>query len=777
MLGEVVRLADCGMAAAPDRASLRADRALVGRALCRRHSELVDRWMADLFDEATEQIGSAGRALVAVGGYGRAELSLGSDIDVLLLHDGRPDIGAVADRIWYPVWDEGVKLGHAVRTPKEALALASDDLDTATSLLQVRHLAGDRALTDDLGERALLQWQKRAKRWLGELARRVEARHAKAGEVAFLLEPDLKEGRGGLRDVHALHWAEAAKNLLWAGDDAALDAAYELLLSARVELHRRTERSSDVLLLEEQDAVAEALGLASADALMHEVATAARTIAWRSDDAWTRIEASLAGPLGFWSRRDKPLGPGLALRDGEVHLTAEADPAADPGLLLRTARAVASAETRLHRASLERLALARPSLPTPWPDEVRADFVALLLAGDRAIPVVEALDQVGLWSAVLPEWEAVRSKPQRNAYHRFTVDRHLLEAAAGAAELVARTDRPDLLVVGALLHDIGKGFPGDHTEVGIDLLAEIGPRMGFPPEDVTVLQAMVRHHLLLPDVATRRDLDDPATLSHVAEAVGDALTLGLLAALTEADSLATGPAAWGRWKAELVRDLTGRVAHLLEGGSADDLRAEFPDGEQTALLRAGRQVIRGTGDVLTVVTTDRHGLLSRVTGVLALHGLGVLDAAVTTLDGMALEVLRVESSFGPTITWDKVEGDLARVLEGRLALEARLADRARAYGTRPARVPVQAPPRINVENDASHAATVIEVHAPDSVGVLYRITRALADLQLDIVSAKVQTLGDRVVDAFYVRGPDGGKVDDPTVVVEVERALLHELAR
>ncbi len=765
------------MAVAPDRASLRADRTLVGGALCRRHSDLVDRWMADLFADAVAEGSAAGVALLAVGGYGRAELSLGSDIDVLLLHDGRSDIGTVADRIWYPVWDEGVKLGHAVRTPKEALALAADDLDTATSLLTVRHLAGDRALTEALADRALQQWQKRAKRWLGELVRRVEARHAKAGEVAFLLEPDLKEGRGGLRDVHALRWAEAARSLLWEGDDAALEAAYERLLSVRVELHRRTGRTSDVLLLEEQDAVAEALGMASADALMHEVATAARTIAWRSDDAWARIEAALAGPSGFWSRRDKSLGPGLALRDGEVHLTVDADPAGDPGLVLRAARAAATSTTRIHRSSLERLAGSRPTLPEPWPEDVRADFVALLVAGSAAIPVIEALDQVGLWAAVVPEWGAVRSKPQRNAYHRFTVDRHLLEAAAGAAELVARTDRPDLLVVGALLHDIGKGFPGDHTEVGIDLLAEMGPRMGFPPEDVAVLQAMVRHHLLLPDVATRRDLDDPATLSLVAEAVGEARTLGLLAALTEADSLATGPAAWGRWKAELVRDLTGRVAHLLEGGSADDLRADFPDADQTALLRAGRQVIRGHGDVLTVVTQDRHGLFSRVAGVLALHGLGVLDAAVTTLDGMALEVLRVESSFGPTISWDKVETDLVKVLEGRLALEARLADRARAYGARPAKGAVPAPPRVQVDNEASHGASVIEVHAPDSVGVLYRITRALADLQLDIVSAKVQTLGDRVIDAFYVRGADGGKLEDPAVIVEVERALLHELAR
>jgi len=764
------------MAGAPSRDALRADTSLVGQALCRRYSDLTDEWLAALFDEATASEGAEGVALVAVGGYGRAELSLESDIDVLLLHADRRDVGALADRIWYPVWDEGLKLGHAVRTPREALALAADDLDTATSLLEVRHLAGAEDLTEVLAARALAQWQKRAKRWLGELDRRVQARHDKSGEVAFLLEPDLKEGRGGLRDVHALRWAEAARSLLWQGDDPALGAAYETLLSARVELHRRTGRRGDTLRLEEQDAVAEALAYESADALMHDVASAARTIAWRSDDAWARIDSALRGPIGFRGRRDRPLSPGVVLRDGEVHLRTDADPGVDPGLLLRAAAAAAGADTRIHRASLDRLTAEAAPLPEPWPDDLRGVFVDLLLAGASAIPVIEALDQLGLWARVLPEWEAVRSKPQRNAYHRFTVDRHLMEAAANAAELVARTERPDLLVVGTLLHDIGKGYPGDHTDVGVELLTAIGPRMGFPPADVEVLQAMVRHHLLLPDVATRRDLDDPATLDHVAAAVGDPLTLGLLAALTEADSLATGPAAWGRWKAELVRELTARVGHLLRGGAPEEVQVDFPDEAQLALLRAGQQVLRGDGDVLTLVAPDRPGLFSRVTGVLALHGLGVLDAAVTSLDGMALEVLRVESSFGPTISWDKVVADLDKVLEGRLALEARLAERARVYGARPSARPAQAPPRIHIDNDASLAATVVEVHAPDSIGVLYRITRALAELQIDIVSAKVQTLGERVVDAFYVRRATGGKLDDPALLVEVERALLHELA-
>ncbi len=763
------------MALASGRASLEQDRALTGRRLCAAYSGLVDGWLADLLAAAESECGAGGVALVAVGGYGRGELSLQSDIDVVLLHTGRPDIGTLADRVWYPIWDQGVKLGHAVRTPKEALTLAADDLDTATSLLQVRHVAGDAALTDDLARRALDQWQKRSKRWLEELSRRVRERHASAGEVAFLLEPDLKEGRGGLRDVHALRWAESARSLLWEGDDPAIEEGYEALLAARVELHRRTGRPGDRLLLEEQDGVAEALGT-TADALMHDIASAARTIAWRSDDAWQRIDAALRGPSGWRSRRDRPMGHWLVLRDGEVHLTADAEPAADPSLVLRAAAAAAAGDTRIHRGSLDRLAQSSGPLPEPWPGEVRKALVDLLLAGHRAIPVVEALDQMGLWVRVLPEWEAVRSKPQRNAYHRFTVDRHLMEACANAAALVARTDRADLLVLGALLHDIGKGYPGDHTDVGIELVGLIGSRMGLPPDDVDVLVAMVRHHLLLPDVATRRDLDDPSTIETVASAAGDLRTLGLLAALTEADSEATGPAAWGTWKAELVRDLVGRASHVLGGGSVEDLGGGFPTPEHLELLRAGQQVLRGEGDRLTVVAADRQGLFSRVTGVLALHGLGVLDAAVTGLDGMALEELRVESSFGPTIAWEKVIADLERVLEGRLALQARLAERARVYAPRGKRPPVHEPPRVVIDDRASRDATVVEVHAVDSIGVLYRITRALAELDLNIVSAKVQTLGDRVVDAFYVRDLAGQKVTDPAALVEVERALLHELS-
>src|SRR4051794_6593849 len=424
----------------PARDALLQDRTRTGAAWCRALAAATDAWLAELFAAAVE--GAQGRyALVAVGGYGRGELAPWSDLDVVLLHDDPKRVDAVAQRLWYPIWDTKLKLGHGVRTVKEASRLAAEDLDTATSLLDVRHLAGDQRLTAELRREGLRRWQDRARVWLGALSERVKQRHQASGEVAFLLEPDLKDGRGGLRDVHALNWATKAGAVLLRGDDWALAAAYDVLLGARVELHRLAGRPGDILALQEQDGVAAALRMASADALMGAVASSARTIAWTSDEAWQRIDSTLAGPAGRGHRRDHPVASGVVVRDGEIHLDHGADPAADPTLVLRVAAASARKGAHIERATLDRLAADTPPWPDPWPPGAVDDLVALLLQGHAAIPVVESLDQRGLLVRVLPEWVMVRSKPQRNAYHRFTVDRHLWETAANAAELADRVQR------------------------------------------------------------------------------------------------------------------------------------------------------------------------------------------------------------------------------------------------------------------------------------------------------------------------------------------------
>jgi [protein-PII] uridylyltransferase len=735
---------------------------------------VADRWLTSLLGDENDV------ALVAVGGYGRQELCPASDLDVVLLHRGRKDIAKVADRIWYPIWDEGVKLDHSVRTVKEALAVADQDLKVMLGLQTARLVAGDAELATVVAAEARSHWQRGAKRWLPALADHTDARHAKFGEVAFLLEPDLKEGRGGLRDCHAIQLAHLASAVVPA-PPAELADAHDTLLSARVELHRRSGRAADVLRLEEQDDVAAALGC-DADVLMAQVAASARAIAWASDDTWHRVESWIAGPKGRGGSSDRPLGAGLVLRDGEIALAPDA--LVDSSTALRAGVVAADTGARLARTALDRLDAEVPPPPEPWPSTTRDALLALLGAGRPAVAVLEALDQKDLITRLLPEWAAVRSKPQRNAYHRFTVDRHLCEAAANAAALVHRVERPDLLLAGTWLHDIGKGFTSggadnrtsDHTLVGMEIVHKIGSRMGFAPDDVDLLVAMVEHHLLLPDAATRRDLDDPRTAEAVAEAVGRRDLLELLAALTEADSLATGPAAWSDWKAGLVDQLVHRAAALLEGERVPPVTPLVTD-DHRALMADRSVALDVEGDRLTVVAPDRPGLFSRVAGVLALHGLDVRSASVAGEDGMAVEVFEVETPFGAP-DWTKVEADLRRATSGRLALDARLAERARAYGARRATAAVgPGGPRVHFDNDASATATVVEVRAPDRIGVLYRITRALAECDLDVRTALVATLGAEVVDAFYVMATDNGKITDPDELREIEQAVLGELRR
>ena len=758
-----------------DRAAVIADRALGGRALCRALSDATDQWLAALLDEACNG-DAAGLSLVATGGYGRRELAPGSDLDVWLVHDDRPDVAAVAERLWYPVWDAGLKLGHAVRTPAQALSIVGDDLDSATAAISSRYVAGDpgpaAAVTSSTAER----WARRGGRWLSTLHHRIELRHAEAGEVAFLLEPDLKEGRGGLRDIHALRWAEATRPVLLPGDEATLRRAEDDLLDVRVALHRVTERAADVLLLERQDEVAALVGASDADDLMARVSAAARTVAWVSDEAWRRATSPHRGHLARVLRRERRVGPGIVLREGEVHVDAEAD-LADPTLLLHAAVAAATFKAPIDRASVDRLAASPAPVPDPWPDEARGLLVDLLGEGHAAIAVLETLDQKRLLEHLVPEWAAVRSKPQRNALHRFTVDRHLCEAAANAAGLAATVARRDLLLVGTWLHDIGKGYPGDHTEVGMELVRRIGGRLGFPPEDVDVLVAMVRLHLLLPDVATRRDLSDELVITGVAESVGSLQLLELLAALTEADSIATGPSAWGPWKAELVGELVRRTAHVLRGGEPAELESPdaFPGPEVRALMAQRRTVVEVDGPQLTVIAPDRPGLFSRVAGTLALKGLPVLAAEAGGEAGMAASQFRVEA--GDTeVDWEEVVSDIRRAVDGRLAIEARLAQRARAGRRAPAAMRLVGDPTVRVDNTASGTSTVVEVRAPDRIGVLYRITRALADIDLDILTAKIDTLGHEVVDTFYVRTSSGQKVEDRGHIRELERAILHQLS-
>ena len=754
------------------RQNLLQDRTIRGSQFTRQLSDSADHWLENLFNNAAGD--RTDIALLAVGGYGRKDLSPLSDLDVLLLHRTAADIDAVAEAIWYPIWDQGEKLGHAVRTIEETLDLARTDLDTATALLSCRHIAGSKHLAEELSSLALSQWKNNARSWLPKLASSIQERHRVKGEVAFMLEPELKEGRGGLRDVHAIGWADQSGQGPLEVERNQLQESYEVILRARVELHRSAKRSSDKLLLEQQDAVSEALGYEDADVLMADVASAARRIAWNTDELCYAIHN--AGLFGLWNF-GKKVGDTLTGRRKSVSTSYETDADFSAETVLRISVATAKNQERFSPEVIKQLRNVRLEVPDPWTPEIRDLFVELLLTGHDAIPVVETLDELNLFVPFLPEWEPSRSRPQRNAYHRFTVDRHLLETAAEAAKLQNRVERPDLLVIGALLHDIGKPYPGDHTEIGIELIKVIGSRMGFEPADVETLVQMCEHHLLLPDIATRRDLDDFDTIQTVATSLQTVQRVELLHALTEADSIATGPAAWSTWKAGLVHDLAGRTSAYLKGGEGSIMERAFPTEEQLKMMRRGMIRVEGNADTLTIMEIDRPGVFGRVAGALSLCGLDVLEAVAHTDFGMVLAVFRVSPSTTREIDWDSVCVFVQDSVRGRVAIAARLSERMKTYYLQSSQ---NFPDRVvgtdvKIDNETSSTATVVEVSAPNGMGLLYQITRALSSLDLNILSAKVQTLGSDVVDSFYVLDNEGKKIIDQTHAEEVREAVRHAI--
>ncbi|HXR54700.1 MAG TPA: [protein-PII] uridylyltransferase [Acidimicrobiales bacterium] len=758
---------------------------LRGMAFCRAYARQADEWLAAVADRAVDG-NPRSLALLAVGGYGRGELCPYSDLDVVLVHDGHRNVSAVADAIWYPVWDQGVHLDHSVRRPAEVLAAAENDLRVALGLLDARLVWGEPRVAGPLSSEAVSLWRsKLGAQWLPALSAQMAERHRTQGELAFLLEPDLKEAHGGLRDASVLRaMAVYAPKLAGYVDLESIEPAVSTLTEIRVELHRRAGRALDRLLLQEQDQVASLLSYGDADELMASVSRVGRTIAWAVDDAWRRRPSwqPVREPRFAlrWSRHTIEPGPaevepGVLIVGHEVALSDDAAIVDDSSLPLRLAAVAAERDLPIARSALRRLADRMGPAPDPWPLETREALVRVLLAGRPAIAALESLDQEDLISRLLPEWSAVRSRPQRNAYHRFTVDRHLLEAAVNAAALSGRVDRPDLLVVGALLHDIGKGYPGDHTKVGVELVGRISARMGFARKDVDVLVAMVRHHLLLPDAATRRDLDDPVTVQKVAEAVGDRLTLTLLGALAEADGLATGSSAWGPWKAGLVTELVDRTAAHLEGRPLPKGSGWVTEGHHRLMeevRESGRPAVVLDPPQVTVAAADRPGLLASVAGILALHGLDVRSADATSRDGVAVEVFTVEVPRGSWPDSTRLREDLDAVLADRLQLGARLAARAEAYaGERRPWSARTITPHVVADNDASASSTVLELRAPDELGLLHRVTQALFDCALDVVSARVSTIGAEVVDAFYVRTAAGEKVTDPTYLKSVEEAV------
>lgn len=453
-----------------------------------------------------------------------------------------------------------------------------------------------------------------------------------------------------------------------------------------------------------------------------------------------------------------PLADGVVAQHGEVFLARDARPERDPMLLLRTAAAAAQAGMQIAPETVARFAVAENAIPQPWTRAARDALFSFLGAGDAAIPVWEALDNAGCLTRLLPQWELVRSLPQRNALHTYTVDRHQVQTAVNAASFTRDVARPDLLLVAALYHDIGKGQGPDHSGTGAAMMTDIGYRMGFSVQDIATLRTLVQHHLLLAEAATRRDPEDPATVRAVVDAVGTHEMLDLLHALVEADSLATGPAAWSDWKARLIDDLVQRCHAALMGEPAPTsptLAASHP-----ALVGATGSVVQvqveDDGLRVLVGADDRVGLLSTVAGVLAVQRLDVRFAAIETYEGRALQSWLTVPTFGDPPAEELLVSQVLMALDGDIDLTPRLAalrapqQRRRGF--------VAPPPRVRMLDGASDRADVLEVRAHDEAALLWHVTRALADHDVNVVHASVATLGSEVIDTLYLMDGDGGRM-------------------
>jgi len=722
----------------------------IGSAARTARAHALDAWLGGLYAEAGAP--EHGVALIATGGLGRRECAPSGDVDLILLHTGVPAAGELAHRLWYPIWDAGIGLDHSTRTLAETLSVALEDVRVALSLLDVRYVAGDRDLAEQLRRAGLDQWRRTAGRALVRLRESGAARAKTHGELAFLLEGDVKEAAGGLRDVQVLR----AIATLGIADvlRPAVRAAHARLLDTRDALHLSAGRRVDRLVAQERPAVAAALGCEDGDALLRRVSTDARTVVHAVADAWRAVDR-WRSPTGT---ARTPVARDVVAQDGEIVLARAAiGSTPDPSLSLRVAAASAGTGTPIARATLEWLARFAPPLPVPWPEQARRSFVALLGSGEALPGVWDACDRYGLVGTWLPAWNRLRGLPQHHPIHAFTVDWHSVQTAVAAHGYAREVARPDLLLVGALLHDVGKGLPGDHSEAGVPLMEEIATAMGFPPADVEMLSTLVRLHLLLPDVATRRDLGDPVTVTDVARAVGDLDTLELLHALCRADSAATGTAsAVSPWRLRLIAELVGLVRAEVAG-------TEPPPspGLDPAVAGSGPvPSVEVTDDYVTVIASDRRGLLASIAGVLALHRLDVVGADTLSTAGRAVVRTAVAPRYGTPPDRTRLLADLRAAAAGELP-----ADRLRRVASSRQAPPVE--PTATWHADATDAV-VLEVRATDATGLLYRIACALEEAGADVRAARVATLGTDVVDAFYLAGP----VPDEATRASIAAAVL-----
>jgi [protein-PII] uridylyltransferase len=839
----------------------------------------ADQVVTALFRAARAQFEPFEVALVAVGGYGRAELCPFSDLDLWFLvpqavyADGRAK--DLAEAVLYPLWDLRMEVGHAVRTVDDALSLAREDLTSCTALLDTRFLDGDRAIYDKLEREIPRQFDRDVNGFVRRLTTEKTERHGRFGDTVFLLEPNVKNGEGGYRDLLTGLWAAKARfrardfgDLVTMGHATARQAqalveARRFYLRLRTAAHLHAGRKQDRLTFETQEAIGPQLAeravvrapnsplpvepavAPSVESLMQQYFVHAKNVKRETDRLLERcIVEAQRKPLVH------KLDHSFALFNGKVTTN-------DPGIfrtrpsemvrLFNVALEV-GAEIYGHTRDLVAEEVARIGSQLADDKAAGAEFMKLL-ADERDARTPSLLEQahdLGILAAVMPEFAPCTGRVQHDLYHVFTVDQHqlyavaLLKALARGAlgtELAMPTETmrevrgKTALYLGTLLHDVGKPLGKGHSETGARLAQAIGPRLGLSDEETAQTEFLVRKHLLMSHLSQRRDLNDVAMIANFAQELSDEETLRQLYLLTVADMSMVAPGNLTEWKEQLLRELYVRtLAHFRRGPDlAGSDRAELIAGRKERVaellgesvesvepwfdsvpdryvtLTAPKQIARHVAltrrrstpvlvevvhrprrsvSELTVCADDAPGLLARIAGVLLASRIDILSATITSRrredsSSEALDVFVTRDRYGRAITdakkWTRVEEDLARVVTGQISVEALITER-RERSTLPERVVPAVRTEIEVDNEVSADFSVIDVFTHDRLGVLYTITRTLADLHLDIHLSKVATEASRVADVFYVREEGGGKLT-PDRVDEVRLALAEALGK
>ncbi len=818
-----------------------------GSALLLENTALIDSHLQQNFTDCPE----AGdkMCLVALGGYGRSELFPFSDIDILLLHDHsvENDLGAVTEAIFYPLWDAGLEVGHSVRTIDACLSDAADDFFFQVALLDARYLIGAEDLLNDL--RAAYQKKYvdgRRQGFLEDMVGHRTERHKRFGKHTYQLEPQIKESRGGLRDIQAMIWTahvvfglkdlSAIKNagLLNEQEYEQCLAAWNHLIRIRNRLHYISGRKNDRLFFEHQAEIAKAFkyrkgkGQLEVEHFMRDVYDHMQTIAVTSDLFFEHADEVInKGVSAFKSSAvpDKAIERGLEIIKERIHLPNRDLLQGDSTLLMKVFACAAKTNIPIHYLTRKLVSESLDLIDDPFrSSRANRKMFLKIVQQSTSLPVLEIMLESGFLAAYLPEFFKLKSLAQHDIYHVYTVDHHQIQAVYELHKIrkeqrsvFQHIQAPHLLFLATLIHDIGKGLGGNHSEAGADLALNVGSRLGLKTSECDSLRFLVLNHLFLIDTAMHRDLEDPDLIKRCSKRVQNAGNLAMLYLLSIADAKATGPTVWNNWKEALLLDLYLKIGLNLDksessdhdltqgiewicekvdailGGQQgirvqdlpEDYLLNFSPEEIANHIKSWKKLDKGAALVdlensknhcsLLMMTHDRQGLLANLCGVLALYDLKVLSAQIFTWpDGTVVDMLNVQSPYSdqhapPDLPSFKKNLDLA--INHRLGLEHRLS-RKKNYGTSVKAAPYQAV-KVNFDNDSSSQYTIIEVHAQDSAGLLYVITRTLSYFQINIFRAKIGSRLDQVVDVFYVLDHDKNKLTDPFLIDELRQSLEY----